>query len=117
MWTRRTRPGPTSAEADNAKEHAVQVEVELEKICDGLLVLMDKNLIPSASAGELKVFYYKMKGDHYRFLAEFTTGDTKSKVTNEAADVPVMLQRQVPVIRSVRKTVEDFTVAVHWQNQ
>ena len=109
------KTGANKQQAYYAKEHAVQVEVELEKICDGILALMDKNLIPSASTGELKVFYYKMKGDHYRFLAEFATGDTKSKVTNEAADVPVMLQRQVPVIRSVR--VEDFTVAVHWQNQ
>ena len=35
----------------------------------------DENLIPSASKGEQKLFYYKMNGDYYWFLAELATGD------------------------------------------
>lgn len=38
---------------------------------------MDKYLIPNATAAESKVFYLKMKGDYYRYLAEVATGDNK----------------------------------------
>ena len=57
--------------ATHAREYVAKVEGELQKIRDGILALMDENLIPSASTGECKVFYYKMKGDFYRYLAEF----------------------------------------------
>lgn len=39
--------------------------------------LLDKHLIPNASAADSKVFYLKMKGDYYRYLAEVATGSTK----------------------------------------
>ena len=55
------------------------MEGELHKILDGILALMDKELIPSLSTDESKVFYYKMKGDYYRYLAEFVTGEAKSE--------------------------------------
>ena len=32
--------------------------------------LLDKFLVPKASAPESKVFYLKMKGDYHRYLAE-----------------------------------------------
>lgn len=46
--------------------------------------LLDKYLIPKASNPESKVFYLKMKGDYYRYLAEVATGETRnSKYTNK----------------------------------
>ena len=39
--------------------------------------LLDKFLIPNASNPESKVFYLKMKGDYYRYLAEVATGETR----------------------------------------
>ena len=56
--------------ASHAREYIVEVERELQKIRDGILALMDKNLIPLASTDESKVLYYKMKSDHYRYFAE-----------------------------------------------
>ncbi|XP_020584525.1 14-3-3-like protein [Phalaenopsis equestris] len=56
------------------KEYRGKIEHELSKICDGILKLLDSNLIPSAKAAESKVFYLKMKGDYHRYLAEFKTG-------------------------------------------
>ena len=38
----------------------VQVEKELRDICSDILGVLDKHLIPCASTGESKVFYYKM---------------------------------------------------------
>ncbi len=37
-----------------------KIEKELKNICYDILKLLDKNLIPSSSSGESKVFYYKM---------------------------------------------------------
>lgn len=40
--------------------------------------LLDKHLILKASNPESKVFYLKMKGDYYRYLAEVATGETRN---------------------------------------
>jgi hypothetical protein len=37
------------------------VEKELQEICSSILQLLDDHLIPTASTGESKVFYLKMK--------------------------------------------------------
>merc|ERR1712125_205762 len=66
-------------QAKYAKEYCGKVEAELQKICDTILGLLDGNLIAKASTGESKVFYQKMKADYYRYIAEFTDGDAKSK--------------------------------------
>ncbi|KAL1502090.1 hypothetical protein ABEB36_007287 [Hypothenemus hampei] len=56
------------------RQYRQQVEKELRDICSDILAVLDKHLIPAASTGESKVFYYKMKGDYHRYLAEFATG-------------------------------------------
>jgi len=61
-----------------AKEYREKVEKELREICYDVLGLLDKFLVPKASNPESKVFYLKMKGDYYRYLAEVATGDTRN---------------------------------------
>ena len=56
------------------RDYRAKIESELSSICDGILKLLDTRLIPSASSGDSKVFYLKMKGDYHRYLAEFKTG-------------------------------------------
>merc|ERR1711881_248421 len=68
----------------NCKEYRSKVETELQGICDTILGLLDKSLIPGAKDAESKVFYHKMKGDYYRYIAEFTSGDKKSGAANKA---------------------------------
>ena len=46
--------------------------------------LLDKHLIAKASNPESKVFYLKMKGDYYRYLAEVAVGDTRAKVLEDS---------------------------------
>ena len=64
-----------------SREYVAKVEGELQKIRDGILTLMDKELIPPPGTDELKMLYYKMKSDYYRYLAEYATDDAKGKAT------------------------------------
>ncbi|KAK9284295.1 hypothetical protein L1049_023466 [Liquidambar formosana] len=68
--------------AKRIKEYRQKVESELSSISNDIMTLIDEHLIPSSSVGESTVFYNKMKGDYYRYLAEFKTGSEKK----EAAD-------------------------------
>ncbi|MCL7038851.1 hypothetical protein MKW94_022126 [Papaver nudicaule] len=61
------------------RDYRSKIETELTGICDGILKLLDSRLIPSASAGDSKVFYLKMKGDYHRYLAEFKTGPERKE--------------------------------------
>merc|ERR1712099_33661 len=76
--------GGNEEQAKYAKEYCAKVETELQKICDTILGLLTDNLIPKASGGEAKGFYQKMKADYYRYIAEFSDGDAKSKAAENA---------------------------------
>ncbi|RYY31735.1 hypothetical protein EON62_06290, partial [archaeon] len=57
-----------------------KVEHELETICRELLDVLEKHLLPEDKTAEGQVFYWKMAGDYWRYLAEFaTTEDRKTK--------------------------------------
>jgi len=71
-------------QAGFAREYCTKVEVELEKICDTILGLLDSNLISKATSDESKVFYLKMKADYYRYIAEFTDGEKKTAAAEKA---------------------------------
>jgi len=69
-----------------ARDYRKKVEDELSHICGEILILLDDHLIKTASTEESKVFYYKMKGDYFRYLAESTTGDTRKNAADKALD-------------------------------
>ncbi|GMN58936.1 hypothetical protein TIFTF001_028019 [Ficus carica] len=61
------------------KEYRAKIESELSSICGDVLDLLEKKLVPAASAAESKVFYLKMKGDYHRYLAEFKAGNDRKE--------------------------------------
>jgi len=65
---------------DLTKSYRGQVEDELTKICEDVLSLLDNYLISRAAQTESKVFYLKMKGDYYRYLAEIKIEDARNEV-------------------------------------
>lgn len=65
------------------KDYRSVVESELSQVCDGILKILDSHLIPSASSGESKVFYLKMKGDYHRYLAEFKVGAERKEAAED----------------------------------
>jgi len=89
-----------------AKEYCSKVEAELQKICDTILNLLDGKLIGTAGNGESKVFYQKMKADYYRYIAEFTDGDAKSKAAESAraayADAQAVAEKDLAVTHPIR---------------
>lgn len=66
------------------KKYRSQVEKELRDICQDILDLLDKNLLPNATTGESKVFYLKMKGDYHRYKAEFATQDDRKEAAENS---------------------------------
>lgn len=67
-----------------AKEYREKIENELEDICRDVLSLLEKHLVPNASNAEGKVFYLKMKGDYYRYLAEVASDNKKNAAVDES---------------------------------
>jgi 14-3-3 protein epsilon len=94
-----------------AKEYGTKVEKELSDICNEILKLLggkdDPNsVISKASNAESKVFYHKMAGDYYRYIAEFTTEAKKEAAAKsaescygEAMDVAT---KELPVTHPIR---------------
>ena len=51
-----------------------------------MLNLLQEQLIPNARAADAKVFYLKMKGDYFRYLAEFLAGEKRKVMIQDAQD-------------------------------
>jgi 14-3-3 protein epsilon len=82
----------TKEEAKHSKEsekckliaaYKANVEAELTEICNRILDLLKNHLEDRCSAGESKVFYKKMKGDYWRYLAEFKGGAERKEAAEE----------------------------------
>eukprot|EP01071_Lankesteria_metandrocarpae_P006256 Lankesteria_metandrocarpae@DN4295_c0_g1_i1.p1 len=67
-----------------AAEYRSQIEEELKKICDAILNLLDDYLVNSTPATESRVFYHKMRGDYYRYIAEFTAEKKRDEPKQKA---------------------------------
>ena len=64
------------------KEYKAKVQKELEDLCNKINATIDSSLLPKATTDEAKVFYHKMKGDYYRYIAENIDGDLKKKYSD-----------------------------------
>ncbi|PAA53370.1 hypothetical protein BOX15_Mlig008321g1 [Macrostomum lignano] len=74
----------SSDKAELTKKFLSQVEAELKKVCEDILDVLDSHLVPSATAEESKVFYYKMKGDYLRYMAEFASGPERKEAAENS---------------------------------
>ncbi|TVU24313.1 hypothetical protein EJB05_26744, partial [Eragrostis curvula] len=73
-----------------------KIEDELRMVCNEILSIIAIHCLPLATSGEHAVFFYKMKGDYYRYLAEFSTGNEKKA----AADQALMAYQHAMVVAS-----------------
>lgn len=72
--------------ANMAKEYLLKVESELNEICHQILTALDDHLIKNAEKAESRVFYHKMKGDYYRYLAEFKGESEKEEPAKKSLE-------------------------------
>lgn len=68
------------------REYKKKVQTELTSICNDLIELLDKSLVPGAQSAESQVFYYKMKGDYFRYISEVWSGDAYTKAGDSALE-------------------------------
>ncbi|NWY89501.1 1433S protein, partial [Loxia curvirostra] len=80
----KTEEGDDKAQVVN--EYREKVEQELNSVCNNVLGLLDKYLIKKDSDTESKVFYLKMKGDYFRYLAEVASGDDRLSTIEKAQE-------------------------------
>jgi len=64
-----------SKHLDLINQYRKMIETELNLICQDVLNLLENVLIPASQVAEARVFYMKMRGDYYRYLCEFTSGE------------------------------------------
>ncbi|UKK01925.2 14-3-3 protein [Theileria orientalis] len=69
-----------------ARQYRVKIEGELNEICNNILNLLNNKLISSTNESESLVFYYKMKGDYYRYVSEFSCDESKTNASNNAKE-------------------------------
>ena len=88
------------------KEIKNHIETEIKKILQELYNLLDKYLIPNAEDLESKVFYLRLKGDHFRYLCEICKEkeleknlEKAGKVYREAYEIS---EKDLPFINSTR---------------
>lgn len=60
------------------------LEAELFEWCNKMLSLIDNHLLKTTQNTENKVFYLKLKGDYYRYIAEFTAGNKHSEIAQSS---------------------------------
>jgi len=74
------RPEKIEMRIKHTRALAEKVVEEMNNICNDCLRVIDDHLLPSASADdEGKTFYYKMKGDYHRYMAEYSSGEARQK--------------------------------------
>jgi 14-3-3 protein epsilon len=74
------------ANVQKIKSYAKKIHKELNDIVNDVMDVIDKHLIPHATTEESKVFYYKMKGDYYRYKAEFTQDDERKQAGEKSLE-------------------------------
>lgn len=73
-----------ASHVEQIKSYRSKIESELEDVCNDVLNVLTDSLLPKAESGESKVFYYKMKGDYHRYLAEFASGEKRDAAAADA---------------------------------
>ena len=90
------------------KEIKKIIEKELKEQFEEVHKVIDKFLLPNAEDPDSKVFYMRLKGDHYRYLAEISKDKEKEynkaiaeaeKIYKEAYEIA---SKELPVLNNTR---------------
>lgn len=90
----------TEAKKNSSKEFRRQVEKELDATCDEVLKLLDDFLLKNSENEEETVFYLKMKGDYWRYMAEYKDGDEGQDRENAISKAQQAYEKAMDVAKS-----------------
>ena len=65
--------------SEKARNYKVMIEKELTEVCMKILDLLSEDLLPNCKSEEGLVFLNKMKGDYWRYIAEYASGEQKTQ--------------------------------------
>ena len=82
--SRSTNHAANAKRLDYIRNYRLCIEKELEDICNDILKLISDSFLPVCTNTEGKVFFLKMQGDYYRYLAEFAVADQKQTIAQNA---------------------------------
>ena len=79
------------------------IENEIKKVVENIHELLDKSLIPNCEDIESKIFYMRLKADHYRYLCEISKEkdllEKTEKIYKEAYNIAL---KELPHINNER---------------
>ena len=88
------------------KEIKTKLEDELRTNCEEVQITLDKHLVPNSKDFETKCFYLKLKGDFFRYRAEFTTAKEHETVCLQSEksykDAFEIAEKNIPIFSSTR---------------
>ena len=103
----------------HATENVVKAEDELPEVRDGILEVMDEDLISLTSAGGLMALFSKMKGDYDRYVERVVAMPVLPRIMEEIIEVICLVSQEriheriveetidVPVSHVMERTIED----------
>jgi len=68
------------------KAYQSKIHKELTEIVGDVMKVIDEHLLPNSKSDEAKVFYYKMKGDYYRYKAEFSVDEARKEAAQQSLE-------------------------------
>lgn len=87
------------------EEMRAKIKKELENVCAEVLTLLKKYLIPNEKQADGQLFYWKMFGDYFRYLAEVREGSAREEAVNEAEaayEEANKMATSLPVVHPIR---------------
>lgn len=99
------RQKPNTKRIEQIRVYRQKIEKELSDICNDILNLLQEQFVPRSTNADAKVFYYKMQGDYYRYLAEYSSGEDKEKIANSALNAynsAFEISQQLPPTHPIR---------------
>jgi len=86
LYDKEKSKDPQSWKLAQMAELRESIERTLHAICDEILGLIDQFLLPAVTEMQGKVFWNKMKGDYYRYIAEFERDEKRQMAQGKAFD-------------------------------
>uniref|UniRef100_A0A8C0TUZ3 14-3-3 domain-containing protein n=1 Tax=Canis lupus familiaris TaxID=9615 RepID=A0A8C0TUZ3_CANLF len=80
-------------------------------VCTAVLESLVKYLIANATNPESKVFYLKMKGDYFRYLAEVACGDDRKQTMHNSQGAYQEILNNPEFACTLAKTAFDEAIA------